>query len=482
MLLASRVASASAKLALSQASVRLLSLVTMPLLTHLLAPAAYGTAALMGTVVSLAAMVAIAGMDMSYMRTCTGTVGQATRAAEAFAWQFALLSALTAGLAAAAVWFLIAPSFAVPQYLTGFVLLAVLFSVANTMAQTRARLQERYWSLSFAIFVSGLGTVAVSLGAAFFWRRDEMPLVFSLVVGYLVPVLVLSGPSRMVLFSPSGLTREERFRVLRIGIAGMLTAPAYWVLSSSDRWILGHFEGPTSVGIYSVGYSVAIMGMMANDAVLAVWTPETVREYEDDPERARITLGKVAESVVALFACVYLAIAAAGGDVIRLLAAPAFHDAAAVVPLVAASVVFYGLYHLANATFLLMHRLSDLVRWWVAGGILSVAGNLLLVPHLGRVGAALTQAMTFGFIGVGTMLGAQRLYRLEIGGRRLSAVIAGVLAAGFVMSAAWSADPMTSLVLKFPVGVITALLILRMLAPRMMPRVMRALVTRLRGG
>src|SRR5438105_1313666 len=156
MPLASRVASAGAKLALSQASVRLLSLVTMPLLTHLLAPAAYGIWALMGTVVSLAAMVAIAGMDMSYMRTCTGTVGQASRAAEAFAWQFALLSALTAGLAAAAVWFLIAPSFAVPQYLTGFVLLAVPFSVAGTMAQTRARLQERYWSLSFAIFIAGL--------------------------------------------------------------------------------------------------------------------------------------------------------------------------------------------------------------------------------------------------------------------------------------------------------------------------------------
>src|SRR5438105_7669781 len=34
-------------------------------------------------------------------------------------------------------------------------------------------------------------------------------------------------------------------------------------LPISDRWILGHFEGPTSVGIYSVGYSVAIMGMMA---------------------------------------------------------------------------------------------------------------------------------------------------------------------------------------------------------------------------
>jgi O-antigen/teichoic acid export membrane protein len=207
-----------------------------------------------------------------------------------------------------------------------------------------------------------------------------------------------------------------------------------------------------------------------------------VREYENDPERARITLGRVAESVLAAFACIYLAVAAAGGDVIRLLTAPAFHDAAAIVPFVAAAVLFYGLYHVAAATFLLMHRLSDLVRWWAAGGILSVSGNLLLVPHLGRTGAALTQAVTFGLIGVGAVLGARRLYRLEINGRLVSAVIAGVLPAGFVMSVAWSADPMTSLVLKFPVGVITAILVLRLLAPRMLPWVMHALVGRLRGG
>lgn len=482
MALASRLASATAKLALGQASLRVLSLVTMPVLTRLLPPVAYGTAALLGTVVSLVAVLALAGMDVSYIRTCTHRGGADSRATEAFAWQFALRSALITGVAAAAVWYLIAPSFAVPRYLTGFVLLGVLSSVASAMAQTRARLQERYWRLSFAIFASGLGTVAVSLAAAFFWRRDEMPLVLSLVAGYFVPVLLLGGPPKAVLFTPSELTREERSRVLRIGIAGIVTAPGYWVLSSSDRWFLGHFEGPTSVGIYSVGYSVAIMGMLAINAVAPVWTPETVRAYESGPDQARITLGRVAASVIALYGCVYLVIAAAGGDVIRLLTASAFHDAAAIVPLIAASVLFYSLFHVATATFLLMHRFSDLVRWWIAGGILSVSGNLWLVPHFGRTGAALTQALTFGFIGVGTMFAAQRLYRLEMSGCRVSAVVAAVLAAGFVMSVAWSANPMTSLVLKFPVGLITALWAVRMLAPGIMPWVKHTLAARLRAG
>lgn len=482
MPLASRVASATSKLGLSQASVRLLSLITMPLLTRLLPPAAYGTAALMGTVVSLVAVFALAGVDMSYMRTCTGTMGPSACASETFAWQFALLSALLAGLVAAAVWFLVAPSVGAPRYLTGLVSLAVLGSVANSMAQTRARLRERYWALSLAICASGLATVVVSLSTAFFWRRDAMALVLSLVASYFVPVLVLGIPPRRSLFAAPELTRDERVRFLKIGIAGILTAPAYWVLSSSDRWVLGHFEGPASVGIYSVGYSVAVMGMMANDVVLSVWTPETVREYARDPELARVSLGGVAQSIIAAFACIYLAVAAAGGDAIRLLTAPAFHGAAAIVPFVAAAVLFYGLYHVAASTFLLMHRFSHLVRWWIFGGIFSISGNLLLVPYLGRLGAALTQTMTFGVIGIGVLLAAQRLYRLELSRRRVIAVVAGALAAGYAMSAPWSTDPLSSLLLKFPVGVLGALLVFRLLAPRVLPWAQHALVMRFRGG
>jgi hypothetical protein len=48
------------------------------------------------------------------------------------------------------------------------------------------------------------------------------------------------------------------------------------------------------------------------------------------------------------------------------------------------------------------------------------------------------------------------------------------------MSMAWSASPMTSLVLKFPVGVITALWALRMLAPGIILWVKHTLVARLR--
>jgi len=68
MTLVRRIASASAQLVLSNGLVRLLSLVTMPILTHLLSPTAYGTAAMAETFIALIAVFALAPMDISYAR------------------------------------------------------------------------------------------------------------------------------------------------------------------------------------------------------------------------------------------------------------------------------------------------------------------------------------------------------------------------------------------------------------------------------
>lgn len=60
-----RLVSAMTQLTLSSGVVRLLSIVTMPILTALLSPQAYGVAALAGTVISLESVFGLAGVDMS---------------------------------------------------------------------------------------------------------------------------------------------------------------------------------------------------------------------------------------------------------------------------------------------------------------------------------------------------------------------------------------------------------------------------------
>jgi len=69
-------------------------------------------------------------------------------------------------------------------------------------------------------------------------------------------------------------------------------------------------------------------------------------------------------------AIIWLAVAAAGGDLVRWMANERFHGAAACVPYVAGGVFFYGVLHLANTGLLLVKQLKWAALWWLVGGAL----------------------------------------------------------------------------------------------------------------
>ncbi len=466
--LITRIGSASLQLAACNAVVRLLSLISMPILTHLLAPQAYGTAAMVGTIMSLVSVIALAGMDMSYVRAYQDTSILASSNVEAFAWRYVLGSGFLAACILGLAWPLIAHVFLLPEYLGAVVALGTILSLVSTMTQARARLNSRYRAMSLSILVAGAAGTAISLGVAQWWHQTELPLVLAVLTGYLVPVLILGSPPVVRLFHFSGLSATERWHVLSIGLAGMITAPIYWVMSSLDRWFLGFFTDAATVGIYSMGYSVAIMGMMVNTTILSVWTPETAKEFQQNPERAQWVLGRIAERLIAGFACVWLAVTAGGGDVIRMLASSSFHEAASIVPAIAAAVMFHGVVHVANATFLLMKRLNLTLWFWSFGALISIALNLILIPLWGMRGAAIAQVTSFCLLAVGMVLGAQWLYPLKAEWRRLSYVLTGIIVAGFFMFPSWHKASYVSLLLKLPVGVMVVVVVAFSTSPELL--------------
>ena len=168
------------------------------------------------------------------------------------------------------------------------------------MAQTRARLAGRYRAMALTTIATGIICMAASIGIAAIWRQDALALLLPMLLGYLIPVLLLGTPSIAGLAKPSGLTRNEGAALIKIGLAGVVTAPMYWLLSSSDRWFLQHYHGAEAVGVYSIGYNVGIVGMMVKSAVMSVWLPEAAREYEQDPARAQVTLGRLMSRLVIL--------------------------------------------------------------------------------------------------------------------------------------------------------------------------------------
>lgn len=452
-----RLVSGTTQLTLSNGVVRLLSIVTMPILTTLLTPQAYGVASLVGTAISLVSVLALAGIDMAYSRTYHSAQPPSGSIVEHFSWRFAILMALPASAFAAVAWWIISrDSIELNHGMAILLALGIVVSVGNTMAQTRARLAGRYRAMARTIIAGGIIGPLVSIAIAAWWRQDAMALLLPMLLGYLLSIFLLGVPPMGTLLKPTVLTRDEGAALVKIGLAGIITAPMYWLLSSSDRWFLQHYHGAETVGVYSIGYSVAIMGMIVNSAIMSVWLPEAAREYEQDPERARITLGRLMSRLVAAMALIWLMVAAAGGDIIRWLANERFHAAADVVPYISGGVFFYGVLHLANTGLLLAKKLKWAAAWWLVGGLICVLLNMALVPKLGAIGAAVTQSISFAFISIGILMSSQAMLRIYLDWRRLALALTIVVAAGISMASPWHESAQLSLLLKMPIGIAVA--------------------------
>lgn len=439
-----------AQITLSNLAVRLLSLLSMPLLTHLLPPSAYGTAAMAGTLMSLAAVIALAGIDVSYVRAFHSPEFPSSQAVENFVWRYALGSGMLIALTVIVLRDPLSQSLTLPLHVSWLVAVGIILNISQTMAQTRSRLNGCYGAVAVANFAAGVLSIAIGTGLAYWWRRDELPLILSMIAGFLISILVLRSPPASKLAKASGLSSAQRLNILNIGLAALVTAPAYWVITSSDRWFLAYFKDIHTIGIYSVGYSVAIVGMIANNAMLVVWTPEAVRIYESHSSSGVVLLSRMTEDIITCLALVCLAVIAAGGDIVKLLSAPTFHPSAMVVPFIALAVFFYGVAQLANTAFVLARQFPRTIWWWILGAVGCFVSNAVLIPKFGMLGAALSQLCGFFIIALGLLVKARQQHLLELNWLRLSSNLVAIIVPTLFMFQSWSESPLHSLLMKFP--------------------------------
>jgi len=450
MTVSRRVFSSATYLFLGQGGARLLSILTVPILSHLLAPEGYGTAALITTALSLGAVFGVTGIDISYARFLGARHGPAGPAVESFCWRFALGSGLVWGVIAGLVWGSILPYWLpIPIEYAPIIGGGVFITTILALAQSRARLRGEFKRLAAVLFgaavLGALGAIALATAGV----RDERPLVAAAFITMIGGLLGLGVPPLTILRRPSGLSPGERRHIVQVGLYGVITAPAYWLLSSSDRWFLTALQGAEVAGIYSVSASVGIAGLVVSQALLSAWLPEALKEFQHAPETASAHLATLQRRIILVFALVWLLVATLGSEAIRILAAPSFHGATAVIPWLAGGIFFYGFFHLANALHLIKKSAGRSVVWWLIGGALSIGLNLELIPRFGAVGAAMAQCFSFAVVGLGAMAVARKAFPFTLGARVwMTTVVIGIL--GIIGGGAWSANPWISALLKLP--------------------------------
>lgn len=213
------------------------------------------------------------------------------------------------------------------------------------------------------------------------------------------------------------------------------------ILSSSDRFLVGHYLGEAAVGVYAVGYSLADRTL----AILFSWVtmaavPLTFAALErDGAEAARVLCRQNAETLMFLGLPAAAGLAMVADPLAAVMAGPEFRAAAAaIIPWIALAGLLHGFtLHYLHHSFLFARRTELLVWIMAVPAVLNVILNVFLIPLLGLDGAILSTVLAYAVALVLSGIFGHRLFPLPIPGR---ALVEGVVATA-AMAAGVTAVP-----------------------------------------
>ncbi len=192
-----------------------------------------------------------------------------------------------------------------------------------------------------------------------------------------------------------------------------------------DDWVLRVYGGLDTVGVYSIGERLGLTLKLVLANFEYAWQTfyfETMKLPD-----AKRTFRLVTTYGLAGLVLLEAGLSAVSVDLVHLVATPDMYGAAAYIPWIGLGVVFQGVYLLTSVG---MNITKSTRLYPVATAIAaatSLTANLVLVPRVGAIGAAWSNALSFATLAAVAMGLAQRVYPMTYEwGRIARLAIAGV--------------------------------------------------------
>ncbi len=173
---------------------------------------------------------------------------------------------------------------------------------------------------------------------------------------------------------------------------------AGWIINLSDRLILQYYSDISEVGLYSVGVKIASVLQMIVLSFNSAWSPFMFSLLKKE-ENAKEQIAKLSTIYAAAVLFLAVALSIFSKEVIFLMTEKSFHHSYTVVPLIAYSYVFYGMYLMLTNQFFYAKKTLFLPFITGSVAVINIILNFLFIPQYGMIGASTATLLSFIFYG-----------------------------------------------------------------------------------
>lgn len=271
------------------------------------------------------------------------------------------------------------------------VLLLIIPVAARALLQQILRAQLKSISYSFTTILNQFATIALAVFFAKFFHLGAISILLGMGVAIsLIDILLLYQCDILKIFKFQKVEWKFIVPIIKYGIPVAATSLSAWIITQSNKIIMGGISGFTKAAFVGVGYGLTLPILMPLFAMLTVAViPRIINMYEAKIDVRPIVTRFMGYYIVLALPLVTIMSIYSMDYTVLLKTNPKFYEACTLVPYFSFGVFFLGLtdyttlqYHLANKT-----HIEFIIK--LISGIVGVILNILLIPKMGLIGVGI---------------------------------------------------------------------------------------------
>lgn len=438
----------------SHIAILLLGLIQIPILTNGLGAALYGTWSLLKVTILLIVPFAALGFGMSIVRFLAAEK-DGNRIKEDFSSACFMVS--ISGVAFSILLFLLSDFLAVSIFKginwSFYIKLASVLIILNSIhrlpfAFLRMRRKIGLYTIlqvSYHAFQVGLIVLSILLGYK----------LTGAITALIINEILFDGITLFIILRQVGfqLPRFSNTKsYLKYGIPLTPNSAILWIIHSSDRYMVSYFIGIVATGIYTAAYQIGEYASFILMPVSIVLYPTIAKSYDEgNLSETRKYLKYSVKYIMMIAIPSAFGLSMLAKPLLGILTTPEFLVGSTIVPLVAFGAVLYSSFRICIYVIHLVKRTYWSVRLLGTSAALNIGLNLVLIPRMGILGAAVATIIAYGVLGILTLIVTRRYLKFDLS---LPFILKSIFSSAIMALCIWLINPQSiaSVIISILVG------------------------------
>ncbi len=404
----------------------LLGFVTVPIITHLVDPVAYGKLGILQTYISIFASVCLLGLDQAYVRFYyNNTSVEYKRELSHKIIFIPICLSVILGILFIVFGSAVVKADSVTYFLVGF---CIVISVLETFTKLCLRLEQKGSVYSAFLILHRISYAGIVISLVCFTEIDSVKAMLfgtgaSLLINAVVTIIIKNN---IWGFSKTDNSEVKTKELLKYAYPFVFSSVMGWLFTATGKLTLQRISTYEQIGFYSISCEIIALLAIIQTTFSTLWIPMAVESFEKNPENKEFF--KESNDIITVIMTIAGFTVVLLKDVFGLVLGQKYIPAAQIFPCLVLQPMMFAI----SETTVYGINFYKKTKWHVVitsvCSAVNIIGNIILVPIFGAKGAAISMGVSYVIFFIVRTLIARKYYRIDFAFKKLTVTIVMTLA------------------------------------------------------